>query len=201
MEVLAKDFHRIFSERTKPVFIELGFKRSKANAQGWQRPQDDSLVLFWPQLDKWGWNEETGSSVALNFSVSAHATAAAVVIGHGATVPSRWCRLGNLLSFEELEAVRRANNVIALRNWPPNAETLSWGMWEADNPGLYAKTYGPRDEPIKPGTDIWLRYMAGEDVEWIGGFIAERLPSLIERMLAKPKISAFGASHATEEKT
>ena len=74
-------------------------------------------------------------------------------------------------------------------------------MWEANNPGLYAKTYGPRDEPIKPGTDIWLRYMAGEDVEWIGGFIAERLPSLIERMLAKPKISAFGASHATEEKT
>lgn len=201
MEVLAKDFHRIFSERTKPVFIELGFKRSKANAQGWQRPQDDSLVLFWPQLDKWGWSEETGSSVAFNFSVSAQATAASVVIGQGATVPSRWCRLGNLLSFDELEAVRLANNVVASRNWRPKEDTLSWRMWEANNPGLYAKKYGPKDELINPGADTWLRYLVVEDVEWIGSFIAQHLPSWIERMLANPKISAFGAAYATEEKT
>ena len=200
MKVLAKDFHRIFSERTKPAFVELGFKRSKANAQGWQRPHDDAQVLFWPQLDKWGWNEETGSSVALNLSVSAQETTTGVVTGQG-TVQPRWCRLGSLLSFDELETVRRANNVVALKTWPPNKEGELWRAFETSKRGLYAATYGPKDEPIKPGTDVWLRYLIHEDVEWIGSFIAERLPSLIDRMLANPKISASGASYATEKKT
>jgi hypothetical protein len=200
MKVLAKDFHRIFNERTKPVFLELGFKRSKANAQGWQRSHDDSQVLFWPQLDKWGWNEENGSRVAFNFSVSADATTAMIVVGQNASVQPRWCRLGNLLSFDELETVRRANNVVALRTWPPNKDGLHWRAFEASQPGLYAATYGPKDEPIKPGVDTWLRYLVVEDVEWIGSFIAQHLPSLIERMLANPKISAFGATYATEQK-
>ena len=107
MKIVAKDFYRVFNERTKPVFSELGFKRFKANAHGWQRMHDESEVLFWPQLDKWGWNEETGSRVAFNFSISAKATAAFVIGGGSAAVQPRWCRLGNLLSSDELDAVRR----------------------------------------------------------------------------------------------
>ena len=197
MKIVAKDFYRVFNERTKPVFRELGFKRSKANAQGWQRSHDVSQVLFWPQLDKWGWNEETGSRVAFNFSISAKATAAAFVIGGGsAAVQPRWCRLGNLLSLDDLDAVRRANNVVAQRNWPPNKQGLYWRTWEANHPGLYAATYGPQNEPIKPRGDIWLRYFSTEDVEWIGDFMAERLPVLIDRLLTNPNISAFGATYA-----
>ena len=197
MKIVAKDFYRVFNERTKPVFSELGFKRSKANAHGWQRSHDESEVLFWPQLDKWGWNEETGSRVAFNFSISAKATAAAFVIGGGsAAVQPRWCRLGNLLSLDELDAVRCANNVVAQRNWPPNEEGLYWRTWEANHPGLYAATYGPKNEPIKPGADTWLRYFSTEDVVWIGDFMAERLPLLIDRLLANPNISAFGAIYA-----
>ncbi len=199
MKIVAKDFYRIFNERTKPVFVELGFKRSKANAQGWQRSADGSEVLFWPQLDKYGWNEETGSRVAFNFSRSATATAAAIVFAPTATVQPQWCRLASLLSIDELEAVRRANNVVALRTWPPNKDGLHWRTFEAHQPGLYAATYGPKDEPIKPGADTWLRYLVLEDVEWIGSFLAQHLPSLIERMLAYPKISAFGGSYATEK--
>jgi hypothetical protein len=202
VKILAKDFHRIFRAQTKSALLALGFKPSKVASQGWQRIHEDYVFVFWPQIDKYGWFDGVGSRMAFNFSLSPKATTSAMSInatadGMATEVAGRWCRLSSLLSTEELEQIRCYNNALVARIGLPEKNNLVWKAYEASSPGLFASVYGEVLEPLKPGGDFWLRYHDVEDIEWIGLFLANRMPALLARFVENPKISAFGEAFAS----
>jgi hypothetical protein len=150
-----------------------GFKRLKSGYLGWVRTTPQGELTFWFQSNKWGWNDAWGSTFTVDFEFVPSPA------GSSSAAKPRQQRIGYLLEgFEELDELRRMNNVVIERL--PGTIRREWVTRRLpDGTDVLVEGYKTESQRAVYGRDVWLNYYSIEDVRGWAAYFAEKLARFI----------------------
>ena len=178
--VTSKDMYKILRETLAPGLKAAGYKRTTGGMLGWSKPVQDRHLSFWFQCDKYGWFQDFGSKVTLEFQMSEDPSP-----GSG-----RWDqreRFAKFLRSSERELVREMNNRV-IRSLPkPSAANPIFSLSE-ELRKRFMLGYSLRNEPYTENEDVWLHYFTTDDVQCWGKFFAEHILQMIDLFMTDNKV-------------
>ena len=169
------EVYSVIRQVLAPWCKEQGFKRTEGGMLGWYKPFGDQFIVFWFQVSRDGWDKYACSKFILEFQVSAKP-----VIGAG---HQRW-RLPKFLNADELEHVRRMQNVVIAKLEKPDRGYYIFQLGD-DVVKWYLAKFHLVHERYSSTDDIWLRYKDREDVERWAVFVKGVLPKVIGLLSAR----------------
>lgn len=166
-KLLSRDVHKQLRAHWAAPLKAAGWKRSKLSPSAWSLSTETDAVSFWVQIDKYGWWEDFGSELTVEFQYD-HGTAA--------ELPGDFHnrqRYAAFLSFEDTVAVLEANFSVR-GSLPPDPKVAIPGFDPYPN-DFRAQANAPAHAS---GLDLWMRYYRTEHVQWIADFLLPRLDSI-----------------------
>ncbi|WP_317929798.1 hypothetical protein [Halioxenophilus sp. WMMB6] len=169
MKINSKLFHKIVKHNISGQLTNFGYIKTKGAMAGGCKPMNDKFFLFWFQCDKWGWEDNWGSSFTIEFQLSNSDEIA------GGSLLQRG-RLPTYLSDSELEVMRHKNNEV-IKTTIGFKQQLQV-VTEADGERIVALGKEPSDKPYNSNLDPWFHYYLEDDIHFWSTFFLERLPGI-----------------------
>lgn len=183
MKILSKDLYKKIRENLATELSARGYKRTRDGMLGWYKPLKSEYILFWFQCDKWGWDEDWGSSFTIEFQVSN-----STKIAYGNVLKRN--RVPYMLIDSDLEIMRKENNqVIESTNGYKNK--LQMYAYD-DNEKILIIGKDTSKTSYDKNHDHWFEYYTYQDIDFWSSYFIERLDYLINYMEEAKEGTMFG---------
>jgi len=176
MKIPAKEVHRRLRELLGPAMKDGGFQRVPGASAAWRRREGGNWLVFWFQCDKWGWDDQWGSRLTVEFQ---HASSSEA----GAGSPLDRMRLPSLLDTADLDIMRARNNLI-IESMPGFRGRLQTYV-DVDGERIVLLGKDIASMPYEPRFDVWLEYLRVEDIDFWAFFLLQRFDALIAAFLER----------------
>lgn len=175
IKVMSKDVHAALRRALGPVAKPLGYRRAPGTSGCSFTSENGGLwQTFWVQVDKWGWEQWTGSAFTVEFQWDATPER-----GSWGDARTRWTAL---CSDSDLQVARDVNSATARSALPlPRLRRADKGLLDFAFEQERLDSLSRADEAWWPGLDVWCRYRDPQHVDAWASFFAERLPAMLDR--------------------
>jgi len=163
--VRARDARALWNKAVQPVARGLGFKPGNVYVPGWVRELAQERSTFWFQIDKYGFDRQSGGQFWVEFIYND--------LSRQASIRDRmWALLDDL---SRRTVMQMNNDVIA--SLPGPSHEILMSLPELLRP-TYLNSFKPITDMPQSGHDLGFRYATKADAMAWGDFIASRLPAV-----------------------
>lgn len=160
-----------------------GFKKMRTGVPAWCKPLGEKILIFWFQVERYGWSTNLGSSFYVEFQLSESSKIGSW--GHETTRK----RLRHFLTDDEFVNFRRFRDKVVASLTPLPADSNLKLLTDLT---LESESYA-----YDTKGDIWFRYYTVEDVRYWANLILPIMPRAISKLAEFPPGYRVPAENAT----